>query len=237
GFIITGTTSKDVVLRALGPSLTDSDPTLTNTVADPLLSVYDSSGNIVASNDDWQSDPGAAQIMAEKLAPAHDTEAATFQSLAPAAYTFVVNAKNNTAGLGLVEAYDLSPATGSQLANLSTRGLVGTDDSVLISGVIVGDLASATVCIRALGPSLTSLSNPLGDPVLTLYDANGNVLGGNDNWADDPNAADIENFGLAPSNPLEAATLFHLPAGAYTAIVTGNGGFTGLGLVEFYDLD
>ena len=237
GFIITGALQKEVVLRALGPSLTDSDPNLTGTVADPLLELYDSSGNLVATNDDWQSDPDAAEITAEHLAPAHATEAATLQLLAPGAYTFVVNDKNLTPGLGLVEAYDLSPGTDSRLANLSTRGLVGTENNALISGVIVGDVASATVCIRALGPSLTTLSTPLADPVLTIYDANGTVLGGNDDWQQDPDAANIDQLGLAPANPAEAATLLHLPAGSYTAIETGVDEGVGSGLVEFYDLD
>jgi hypothetical protein len=237
GFIITGPTAKELIVRALGPSLGDSDPSLTDTVADPFLSLYDSSGNLIVANDNWQSDPQAAQIAAKHLDPAYAEEAATLQFLAPGAYTFVVNDKNKGAGLGLVEAYDLTPSSGSELANLSTRGLVGTDDDVLISGVIVGDLDSATVCIRALGPSLTALSNPLPNPALAVYDANGTVLGGNNDWIEDPNAAEIETVGLAPHNPVEAATLLHLPAGAYTAIVTGVDGISGSGLVEFYNLD
>jgi hypothetical protein len=237
GFIVTGGSQKEVVLRALGPSLTDSNPNLTGTVADPLLALYDSSGNLLATNDDWQSDPEAAELIAQNLAPSHPTEAATLQSLAPGAYTFVVSDKNLTPGLGLVEAYDLTPGDGSRLANLSTRGMVGTDDNVLISGVIVGDVASATVCIRALGPSLTTLSNPLADPVLTIYDANGTVLGGNDDWQEDPSATNIETLGLAPTSSVEAATLLHLPAGSYTAIETGADESTGSGLLEFYDLE
>ena len=92
--------------------------------------------------------------------------------------------------IGLVEAYDLSPLADSKLANISTRGLVGTGDDVLISGFIVGDVASATVVVRAIGPSLASsgLSNPLSDPTLTVYDSNGDAVGGNDNWQDDISA-------------------------------------------------
>ena len=77
-------------------------------------------------------------------------------------------------GIGVVEAFDLSKLTSSNLVNLSTRGFVGTGDNVLISGFIVGDVASSSVVVRALGPSLAgALSNTLANPTLTVYDKNG----------------------------------------------------------------
>ena len=233
GFIVTGTDAKRVVLRALGPSLQ-----LSNTASDPTLSVFDSAGHVIATNDNWQTDPGAAEIAADGLAPTNAAEAATVQSLVPGAYTFVVTEKDGTSGIGLVEAYDLSPLAASKLANLSTRGLVETGDNVLISGFIVGEVGSNTLVIRALGPSLASagISEPLKDPILTVYDSNGDVIAGNDNWQDDSSALQIEENGLAPSKTAESATILHLPAGAYTAIVTGSNGSTGVGLVELFDL-
>ncbi|MDP9339317.1 MAG: hypothetical protein M3P45_10660, partial [Acidobacteriota bacterium] len=166
-------------------------------------------------------------------------ESATLQTLAPAAYTVVVTGKDSTPGIGLVEIYDLSPLSNSKLANISTRGSVGVNDDVLISGFIVGDVASATVVVRAIGPSLASsgVSGPLSDPTLTIYDVNGSPIASNDNWQDDINAIDIEQNGLAPANALESATVLHLPAGAYSAIVRGVNGGTGNALAEFYDLD
>jgi len=236
GFIVTGSDAKTVVLRALGPSLGGSG--LADIVADPVLTLYDSSGAIVGMNDDWQSDSGSGQIDAIGLAPTDAAEAATIQTLAPGAYTVVVTGKDATPGIGLVEAYDLSPLTASKLANLSTRGPVGTGDSVLISGFIVGDVASNTVVIRALGPSLGSagLSVPLSDPALMVYDSNGAAIASNDNWHDDVSAPQIEQNGLAPTDDTEAATILQLPAGAYTTIVSGASGATGVGLVEVYDL-
>ncbi|MEP6975376.1 MAG: DVUA0089 family protein [Spartobacteria bacterium] len=233
GFIVEGTESKTIVLRALGPSLG-----LAGTVADPVITIYDSTGALVATNDDWQSDPGAALIEASGLAPGDPSESASHQNLSPGSYTVVVTGKDATAGIGLVEAYDLSPLTASRLANLSTRGLVGSGDSVLISGFIVGDVASSTVVIRALGPSLGSsgLSAPLADPALMVYDSNGGAISSNDNWQDDPSAPQIEQNGLAPMQPTEAATILHLPAGAYTTVVFGAAGSVGTGLVEVYDL-
>jgi arylsulfate sulfotransferase len=236
GFIVSGTDSETVVLRALGPSLTASG--LSQTVADPTFTLYDSSGAVVATNDNWQSDPGASQIAAGGLAPTEPAEAATIQTLTPGAYTFVVTGKDLTPGIGLVEAYDLSPLADSELANLSTRGSVGTGDDVLISGFIIGDVESNTIVIRALGPSVASsgVNDPLSDPMLTVVDSNGATIATNDNWNDDLSAADLTQRGLAPADDAEAATILHLPAGAYTTIVSGSDGATGIGLVEFYDL-
>jgi hypothetical protein len=238
GLIITGTDPKTIVLRALGPSLGSFG--LSGVLTDPVLSVYDSSGTVIATNDDWQTDIGAAFMVANGLAPANPSESATLQTLAPGAYTVVVTGKDSTPGISLVEAYDLfSPGYNSKLANNSGRGFVGTGDDVLISGFIVGDVASATVVVRAIGPSLASsgVSAPLSDPTLTIYDVNGSVIASNDNWQDNVNGIEIQQNGLAPANALESATVLHLPAGAYSAIVRGANGGTGVALVEVYDLD
>jgi arylsulfate sulfotransferase len=236
GFIVNGSDPHTVVLRALGPSLNSSG--VAQTVADPTLTLYDGSGAVIATNDDWQSDPEVSQIEAAGFAPSDPVEAATIQTLAPGAYTFVVTGKDLMPGIGLVEAYDLSPLGNSKLANLSTRGSVGTGDDVLISGFIVGDVASDTVVIRAIGPSLasTGVAAPLSDPMLTVYDSNGSAIASNDNWEDDASALDIMQDGLAPTDAAEAATLLQLPTGAYTTIVSGTGGGTGIGLAEFFDL-
>jgi hypothetical protein len=139
----------------------------------------------------------------------------------------------------LAEIYDVSPQSNCRLANISGRSYVGTGDNALISGFIVGDVASATVVVRALGPSLVSfgVNQPLSDPVLTIYDSKGSVIASNDNWQDDNNAMLIRRNGLAPPNALESAIVLHLPAGAYTAIVRGPNGAAGNALVEVYHLD
>jgi len=151
----------------------------------------------------------------------------------------IVRGKQVTPGIGLVELYDLSPVSNSKLKNMSTRGSVGTGDSVLISGFIIGDVGSGTVVVRALGPSLASfgVSHPLSDPVLTIYDSKGSALVTNDNWHDNINWVDVQKNGLAPPNASESALVLHLPAGKYTAIVSGANGATGTALVEAYSLD
>jgi len=237
GFVVTGNDSKKVVLRALGPSLADSG--LAGTAADPVLTLFDSAGNVIATNDNWESGADSSEIETDGLAPSDPAEAALVQTLTPGAYTIVSTTKENSPpGIGLVEAYDLSPLTDSKLANLSTRGFVGTSDQVLISGFIVGDVASSTVVIRALGPSLGSagLSDPLSDPILTLYDQNAMAIAVNDNWQGDVHAPEVESNGLSPSNDTEAALILHLPPGSYTTILSGAAQQEGVGLVEVYHL-
>ena len=236
GFVVSGTDPKTVVLRALGPSLSGFG--LPNVLRDPLLKMYDSSGTLIATNDDWQGDPDHFIVESNGLVPPNLSESAMARSLAPGAYTVIVTGTDPTPGIGLVELYDISPLSNSTLGNISTRGSVGTGDNVLISGFIIGDVDSETVIVRAIGPSLAAygVSGVLSDPTLTIYDSSGSVIASNDNWQDNVNSTDIGKNGLAPPNPSESALVLHLPAGAYTAIVRGANDATGNALVEVYDL-
>ena len=236
GFIIAGNGPKTVILRALGPSLAGVG--VSGALPDPGLSLYNSSGSLIATNDNWQTDLGSAYMAQNGFAPTNPAESATLQTLMPGAYTAVVRGRNGSEGVSLAEIYDLSPVSGSKLKNMSTRGSVGTGDNVLISGFIVGDVGSATVVVRVLGPSLGAfgVSRPLSDPVLTIYDSKGSAIVTNDNWHDNVNWVDVQKNGLAPPNALESAIVLHLPAGAYTAVVRGANGATGNALVEVYHL-
>jgi len=124
------------------------------------------------------------------------------------------------------------------LGNMSTRGAVGTDDNVLISGFTIGDVGNTTVIVRALGPSLArfGVSGVLSDPTLTIYDSTGTVIASNDNWREDVNAIDVQKNALSPPNERESALVLHPPAGEYTAVVRGANGGTGIGLAEVYTL-
>jgi hypothetical protein len=90
------------------------------------------------------------------------------------------------------------------------------------------------VIVRAIGPSLgaAGIANPLSNPTLELYDSNGAIVQSNDDWQQGPDAQTISDAGLAPTNSKESALFAILNPGAYTAIVDGFSGATGVGLVE-----
>lgn len=232
GFIVTGTDSKKVILRALGPSTQ-----VPGFVADPTLELHDNTGALVISNDDWGTSAEAAQIQAAGFAPGNAKESAIMRTLSPGAYTAVVRGKNNTIGTAVVEAYDLDSTNNSKLANLSTRGFVQTGDNILIAGFITGNRnANINVLVRAIGPSLAGqVPSTLADPFLELHDSNGATIAMNDNWQD-TQKTEIEATGIPPSNPKESAIVSSVPPGAYTAIVRGVSNGTGNAVVEVYNL-
>src|SRR4029077_8033681 len=184
GFIVTGNASKKVIVRAIGPSLTQYH--VPNVLQDPTLELHDHTGAVIASNDNWMNASNKQEIINSGHAPSNDLESAMIVTLAPnngdpasltGHYTAIVRGKNGSTGNALVEVYDLGTASidvssKAQLGNISTRGLVQTGDNVMIGGFIVrGDLP-ATVIVRAIGPSLgnSGITNPLQDPMLDLYD-------------------------------------------------------------------
>ena len=108
GFIVGGSQTKDVVVRAIGPSLTGAG--VSGALSDPTVELRNSSGALIASNDNWENDPSASQVQASGLAPSNPAESALKVTLSPGSYTAIVRGANNTTGVGLVEVYDLSPA-------------------------------------------------------------------------------------------------------------------------------
>ena len=158
-------------------------------------------------------------------------------TLAPGLYTGILSGQNDTTGIALVEVYDLDSGVDSLLANISTRGRVGTNDDVMIGGFIAGnDPRSTRVLIRGIGPSLDGqVADPLPDPVLELHDSNGAIIATNDNWKDSPDREAIEATGIPPSQDREAAILHTIDKAAYTAVLYGKSG-VGVGLVEIYNL-
>ncbi len=238
GFIVTGTTPKNVLVRGLGPSL--GVVGVQGFLADPSLELHEP-GGVVLANNNWK-DSQQAQIAATGLAPTVDAEAAIYALLAPGSYTAILSGANATTGIGLVEVYDLDAVVTSQLANVSTRGFVGTGDNVMIGGVIIGPqgAADATAVVRAIGPSLgaAGVSGSLADPTLELHDGNGAIIATNDDWQDDPaQAALLEAANFAPTDSHESAIYATLPTGSYTAIVLGKNSTTGIALVEVYNLN
>ena len=109
GFIVTGSQSKTVMVRALGPSLSMGPHPLAGALVNPVLELHDASGNLLSSNDDWVNSPQHAAIVASGLAPPSSLESAILGMRSPGNYTAIVRGVNNATGIGLVEVYDLDP--------------------------------------------------------------------------------------------------------------------------------
>jgi phospholipase/lecithinase/hemolysin len=232
GFIIAGDTAKKVLIRGIGPSLAANGvPTL---LANPTLTLFDSVGNVMMTNDDWKNSPDAAEIMNTGIPPKDNLESAIIATLAPGQYTAHLAGKDGGTGNGLVEVYDLQSS--SVLANLSTRGYVSPGDNVLIGGLIIGSGDSPIIVLRALGPSVGSFGviHFLDDPTLELYDGNGATIAFDDDWTI-PYSQPLRAANLAPSQHAESAIVApFLTPGNYTAIVRGKGTSTGVALFEAY---
>jgi len=235
GFIIQGDVSKTVILRALGPSLSKSG--LAGTLQDPQMALYDSTGALLNSNDNWQQSLDSGEIIDTGLAPTDPREAALIARLAPGNYTTIISGVNDTTGIGLVESYTLDTNT-SHAANISTRGRVGVGNEVLIGGFIVDGNTTKRIMVRAIGPSLGGSGfSVLADPVVELHGSDGQLIALNDDWASGSQQGEILATGLQPGNAQESALIATIPSGNYTAVVQGVNGGAGIGLVEIYDLD
>lgn len=237
GFIIQGNASKPVVARGLGPSLTAFN--ITDFLHDPVLELRGPNGSIL-TNDNWVTSPQRSQFEDTIYKPSDDREAVVLATLPPEQYSAILTGKDQTTGVGLVEVYDNDHGAAAALANISTRGFVQGNESVMIGGFILGgDPNNTRIAIRGLGPFLSqfALSPVLEDPVLQLRDANGGLLIENDNWTDDTvSAAQLTAHGLALSDKKEAGIFTSLPPGQFTAILKGKDGGIGHGLVEIYNL-
>jgi phospholipase/lecithinase/hemolysin len=234
GFIVTGDVAKKVLIRGIGPSLSNSG--VPTPLANPTVTLFDNTGNPVATNDDWKKSPDATEIMNSGLAPTNDLESAIIGNLAPGQYTAQLTGVNNGTGNGVIEIFDISSSSSTVVANVSTRGFVGANDNVMIAGVIIGQGDSPILVFRALGPSLANfgVTNPLLDPTLELYDSNGNLIAFNDDWAN-PQVQAVAATNLSPSNAKESAIVAaFLTPGNYTAVVRGKNNTTGVAVVEAY---
>ncbi len=240
GFIISGAGSKDVLLRAIGPSLSQFG--VPNVLSDPVLELHGPNGFVTIINNNWRDVSSQIPLIeATGLAPTDDLESAIFVTLPPGAYTAIIYGSNNSTGAALIEVYDLSQSVSGKLANISTRAFVGTTDDIVIAGFILGHQNSGQdrVVLRGIGPSLGQFGviDAMANPNLELRDSNGAVVMANDDWQDDAaQAAELTAAGLALTNPSESGIAVDLSPGAYTALLAGSDNGTGVGIVEVYDL-
>jgi hypothetical protein len=237
GFITRGGATKRMMIRALGSSLASNG--IADALADPILDLYDGTGALIASNDNWQENANEQEIIDTGLSPTSESESVILLQVpsdeAGVPYTAVLRGADETTGVGLLEVYDLDSGIGPNIQNISTRGRVNVGEGVLIGGTIVLGSNPQDVIVRALGPSLP-VEGTLADPTLELYDENGVLLRSNDNWRNDQ-PAEIEATMLQPTDDSEAAIVATLMPAPYTAIVRGANETTGVALVEIYALN
>jgi hypothetical protein len=229
GFIVSGSMKKKIIVRAIGPSLAMEDR-----LWNPVLELYNQSGVMIASNDDWQHAPNRQEIINSRVAPSHNLESAILRDMDLGGYTAVVRDADGGAGVGMVELYDVGDVQDSQMANISTRGHVDIGNDVMIGGVILSGYSPQKVLIRAIAPSL-AMPAKLLDPALELYDQNGTLVQSNDNWRTDQETEIIATT-IPPPHAAESAIVRTLTPAPYTAVVRGVNGTTGIALVEVYAL-
>jgi PKD repeat protein len=250
GFVVAGN-NKNLLVRGIGPTLASFG--VTNPLADPLLTLFDAN-NTLATNDDWQtSSTGQAQgaVIAATAAqvgafplPNGSKDSALLLTVNNGAHTTSMLRPNGTTGVALTEIYDIDTLLGARLINVSARMNVTPAEGTLIAGFVISGNAPKTVLIRGVGPTLGlfGVTGLLADPQINVF-SGGTLIAANDDWSTGPSpaaqiaaaAAQVGAFAL-PDGSKDAALLLTLQPGAYTVVVTGAGGASGVALVEIYDV-
>jgi hypothetical protein len=250
GFVISGppTESKQVLIRGVGPAL--SEFSVAGVLAQPTITLLNSTDAVVATNTGWgtNADPAAivaasAQVGAFAL-PSGSADSAMLASLTPGQYTVELSGVGSTTGIGLVEVYETNTADPAQLINISTRGEVGTGGNILIAGFVVQGSQPATVLVRAVGPTLANfnVTGVLAMPVLTIFNSGGVAIATNTGWGTGPNPGQVTAVGSSvgafalPSGSADSALVLTLPPGSYTMEISGANGTTGIALAEVYQV-
>lgn len=258
GFVISGSSSQNVLIRGIGPTMVNYG--ITDAITKPRLTVYSGSGKI----SDTTSWGGSSTLVNEFVRlgafalNANSADAAVILSLAPGAYTLHIDNDASTAGNALAELYDASPTPVPQnspkLVNISARGVI-TPDHYITCGFVISGSSAKQVLIRAVGPGIASqVTGTIADLKLKVYKPDGSTqppsIAENDNWGTQAttnnsypvgSAAEVANaaattgaFSLA-SGSKDAAVLLTLGPGVYTAQSVGPDlTSTGRAIVEIY---
>ncbi|MBI5768497.1 MAG: immunoglobulin domain-containing protein [Verrucomicrobia bacterium] len=248
-FTIEGSVAKKVLLRAVGPGLA---PFGLTGLGDPKLELFDSTGNLIAVNDDWSVgvDPDSipattAAVGAFALSPG-SKDAAIVRTLAPGTYTVRALPATGAAGLGYLELHDADLATApmSTLPYVAIRGRMGAGGGVVIGGLGANGRGQRSYLVRSVGPAL-GLAGALTNPAMLVV-RDGTLIGNNDDW--DANATEaaatttatarVATFAL-PAGSRDAALVLtgNLHAGASTVQVSAGDNIGGTVLLELHDLD
>jgi hypothetical protein len=243
GFVINGSSTKPLLIRGIGPTLRDFG--VAGALLDPKLSLY-SGTSITAVNDDWGTNENAVQIVgtstrvgAFSLAD-RTSDSALMATLETGAYTVQLTGKDSASGVGLVEVYDAATAGSAKLVNLSVRAYIGNGNDVPNVGFVIAGTTSKRVLIRAVGPTLSTfaVSDAISDPQIELFKGSTRI-DLNDNWGGSAAIStlfgQVGAFALSDVGSRDAVLSVALEPGAYTVVVSGANGTTGIGLVELYE--
>ncbi len=248
GFVVSSYSgsAKQLLVRAVGPTLTEFN--VPGVLAQPILTIIDSTGKTVASNTGWNNSAAiaaAAVAVGAFALPAGSADSALLVNLPPGSYTAQVTGLGGTTGVALVEVYEVVPDAG-HLINMSTRSFVGTGSDILIGGFVVAGTQPSQLLIRGVGPALAQfgVSGALPQPVLSVYDSAGNLIAANVGWSDgsSEDAVAVANAETASgafpltAGSADSAVFVTLSPGQYTVQVTGVNGTTGIALVEVYEV-
>ena len=249
---LSSTEALPLVMRGVGPGLKEFG--ISGALDDPTMTIFPAgSSSALAANDNWGSGQATNSLFkslgAFELSPGSLDSA--FASLAPGlrvgGYTVQVAGKGSSSGTVIAEIYDAAgsarTATTPRLVNLSTRAQLDTAGELIVGFVLRG-LSARTVLVRAVGPSLGALGveGVMPDPKLELFDNDngGKKIGENDNWGGDVQVVNVARsvgaFALAGNDTKDAVLLMTLPAGAYSARLSGVGGAGGTAIVEVYEV-
>ncbi len=242
------------LLRGVGPALKPLG--VSNFLPNPALDVFNSSGTLMANNDQWSVDPSVAAVALELGAFAfaeNSSDAALLHYFPTGSATIMLKNQGQGDGIGMIEVYHR--LAGSEivprqlLRNLSFRARTGPGEATAIAGFVISDPLNfarpAKVLLRAVGPSLGAqgIVRPLENPVLTVYNSKGETVAQNDDWSANNSSANATDLAAAmkrvgaftlPANSKDSALLLDLPASAYTLHATGG---TGVVLLEIYIVD
>ncbi len=246
GFVIQGTGTKRVLIRAVGPGLAAFG--LTGVMSDPKFSVFQGSTQI-ASNDNWSttnigtafSVVGAFPISADSKDAALITDLSAGRD-----YTVQVTNASGVGGIVLIEVYAVDGLTGtSKFVNVSVRGQTAPGANLLTLGLVIGGTGQRTLLVRGIGPALAAfgVTGTVADPRIQIYDGQGRAILANDNWGNADFVSEVSTatnyvgaFILAGGSR-DAATLCLVDPGAYTIQVSGAATApTGEALVEVYEV-
>jgi sugar lactone lactonase YvrE len=244
GFVINGSGTETLLIRAAGPSLAGFG--VANTLARPVLTVFDSNGDVVASNTGWGSSTNPAQIASVAASvgafafTSGSADSAVIVTLPAGAYTVQVSGVNGGTGVALAEVYEVS-FSGTRLGNISTRASVGTGSNIEIAGFVIQGSGTEQLLIRADGPVLAqfNVSGVLSKPSLTLIQGASTIVDSNTGWTAGSGVAAattlVQTFPF-PTGSADSALVENLPAGSYTAQISGVNNTTGIALAEVYEV-